>query len=304
MYSTLQLCNDQLAQLVASEEFTKWLDTPEASKEGYVVFNNSFQKREKSNTVKHTRFLAVEKSGGHERPVLAPIKLVEEVRLNRNYGLYAASKVHVLGSLEDLLTEYLEAFGMLAFYFIGTVEEAETQTIDVGGGNYHITFDAQGPEMSYDLATETVKINNLIPVSNLVRALKGWATDGTIPSVPDPENFAAQWITPYENLRRDAYSKLRLPRPDDNFENTLLDAMISAMESAFDEYKRSLIKWKETESPEQYNNILRLSYNFSEDAGTLLRFVQQLSDIKPIILFTTIYHQWALSNRIKPLASV
>lgn len=77
-------------RLVESDEFGLWLESLEATKPGYVVFNNSYQKRDGSTTRKHHHYLAGEKAEGHETPVIETILLAENIRLNKNFALHTA----------------------------------------------------------------------------------------------------------------------------------------------------------------------------------------------------------------------
>jgi hypothetical protein len=104
-------------------------------------------------------------------------------------------------------------------------------------------------------------------------------------------------------LRAAVHSTLTLPTTVDEVVSTLLDTIIEALDQAIGEYRASLAacEGEPDRDPAEYNNLLRIAYNFTTDALQMVSFVGEMCDLKPAVLFLTLHGQLELSNAFKAL---
>ncbi len=88
---------------------------------------------------------------------------------------------------------------------------------------------------------------------------------------------------------------LKIPTNVSDLEDTFLDNIIKSLENEIFSYENSLSEWDmENYDDINFTNILRISYNFSDDAIRLLKLIFSICDLKPIISWMTLQSQYNL----------
>lgn len=305
MSATGKLVEEQVFQILDSTEFKNWLEETKPSKPGYVVFNNSFFFRESQKTTKSSGYLSVRFDPTKGGVLKKDIFILEGFRMNSDFQFFAdtTAKIKKGTSLEDSLTDLIGRFGKVAFVFIGKIRDDVVLSEEVDDDVINkLTLNPKGKN-TLTVADGELIINELLDDETLWAELKkDYKPDGKTPGEP-PDILASPLAKALRELRAKAYVRLTLPDGANKDNNTLLDDIANAFEEANKAYNDSLSKCSGDfqKNQQEFNNILRLAYNFATDAVEFLQLIVHLSDLKPPVLFATIASQLKPSNSFKAL---
>jgi hypothetical protein len=298
MTSTAQLVRKQIAEILKSKQFNDWFSNVKQTKEGHVVFNNSYLFRENIKTTKNENYLALPFDPPKGSLNEGELCVVNGISINTDFQYFVKGSSN-LGKevlLDKAIGEFVKRFGRVGLVLIGTIVDDVVLSEPVeDSGIDELVLD---PSQKDDLRIEGKRIivKELFDDETLWLKLQEETN-------PLSESLAAPMAKALNNLREIAYVRLKIPTDTSEVKQTMLDEIIKAFESAIKDYKSSLAKWKGDPggNPEEFNNVLRIAYNFSGDAMDLLRLIVQMSDLKPIVMFSTIYPQFSLSNAFREL---
>ena len=104
-------------------------------------------------------------------------------------------------------------------------------------------------------------------------------------------------------MKKEAYLNLIIPSKFSQDKEYFLDLIIDSIEEQCKIYEDNINKMSTANTDRQYclNEILRISYNFVDDAITLIRLIVSICDLKPIILWQTYYLHYRLDESIRLL---
>ena len=118
-----------------------------------------------------------------------------------------------------------------------------------------------------------------------------------------PDNFSQPFAAAVENVRKRHYALLKLPGKIPS-KNPLLDSFIEAFQDSISQYKKSLRASKGLPTPRttDFNDLLRIAYNFATDAIRIIRLLVSVCDLKPInIRWCTIDEWFRLADAFRSL---
>jgi hypothetical protein len=298
MKSTAQLVREQVAEILKSKQFNNWFSNLKPTKEGHVVFNNSYLFRENIKTTKSENYLAVQFDPQKGSMDVEGLYVVDGISINTDFQYFVKGSSNVGKEilLDNAIRKFVRKFGKVGFVLIGTIVDDVVLRASVGeSGIDELILD---PTQKDDVRIDATKIviKELFDDETLWLKLQEKVN-------PLSESLAAPIAKALNNLRETAYVRLKIPADVSEVSRTMLDEIVEAFESAITEYKSSLDKCKgySGTNPEEFNNVLRIAYNFAGDAMDLLRLIVQISDLKPVVLYSTIHTQLSLSNAFKEL---
>ena len=136
----------------------------------------------------------------------------------------------------------------------------------------------------FDSSVEVIEINNDTVAANPTNDDRViW--EGLISSIQLDEikqkKYKQVFLGKLTELRKELILPLEIPDKLSDLENTFLDVITNKLQNEITQYEQSLIEWLSDSSDQvNYNNILRIAYNFSDDAVKLLRLIISVSDLK------------------------
>jgi hypothetical protein len=117
-----------------------------------------------------------------------------------------------------------------------------------------------------------------------------------------PNDFVGKFTNAIENLHKNSYVKLMIPDNDYEIDDRFLDQVIDSLTINISDYKTSLeLGNNPDDNKVNYNNLLRISYTFSDEIVRFIRLIISISDLKPIIFWLTSYEKYKFSFEIKKL---
>ncbi len=296
---------NQVSSLVQTDAFREWWHKERAGIGDCVVVNNSFLYRDKPaiKTRKSDKYLAVPVVDGPQlnlndvriisrRDDSTQIKDFVVVR-KRDWD----SSLHV--SLYDAVREELGRLGRMIFLLIGEIEETTPVAQPCVFGSFNgVVLD---PMMDRELSVEgsQVRIRSTKNPEVLWRILE--SVVGSTVSVHLSSKDKKTFTKALDCLREKEHGVLKLPTGPVS-DCTLLDLISRSLSHQAQEYEQSLKEYQNDPSRQtEFNNMLRIAYNFDTEAGTIITLLISLCDLKPLLYWCTVFDHWRLYNAFEAL---
>jgi hypothetical protein len=304
-FESEKIINTQVKLITESEQFKKWFESVKPKKDGYVVFNNSFLFRENEKRKKGLWYLGLSLKLSDGGLKLDNVLLLSGMSLNSDYQYFqeGSPRVKEVLELSNEATRFINEFGRVGFVLIGEITDDAIITQEIHSSGYEKLVLSPKQKDILSIQGNDVVIRELLDDDALWHELQNQhqITNKTTDELPD--ELGAPLAKALNGLREEAFVRLKIPDSASKIGRTMLDDIISAFDYAVTEYKKSLdiCSGDYRRNPEQFTNILRIAYNFSSDALDFLKVIVHMSDLKPIVLFTTANSQFVLSNVFRDL---
>jgi len=293
----------EVASVFELEEFKKWSEVEDDFTEGHVAINNSLLFREGLKTNKNGKFLCipVDVKGrlASDRACLA-----SSIKLNKKFAYVSPKdKKAAFEKLDTVLSAELRSFGKIPFILIGTISDNVKIEAELGHKLFdRIILDPAQKEL-VTLNSETVSIRDAQDEEAVWNELEEIAAATKLLEPPLPLDLQQPSTKALMQLRSDSHAVVTLPDPQKkSAAKGLLNQIIDVLDRQIAEYSASLSRCgNDARSADDFNNVLRISYNFSSDATKILQLLISLSDLKPVLCWCTIAGWFALSEAFQKL---
>jgi hypothetical protein len=299
-------------QSIILDQVNKFINSPEISDsvskltdkdKKLVVLNNSFLFREKIKTKKNEKYLAF-------IPNNIPVKnencfVVKGPNLKSNYSIMGLEdkKIKSKEKLEEAISDELKILGEIIFVLMGEINE-NTQFVE------NIEHSEIKKIIYSPKENDNIRIaNDAIYLQDIENERENWKNiELQLKSIPNFNNSTLDDLKnkigkAFDSLKKQAYLNLLIPKSFVKNKSYFLDLIITAMEEQYQVYQENVKKLASTKTDRQncLNEVLRISYNFVDDATTLIRLIVSVCDLKPIILWETYYYHYQLDESIRLL---
>jgi hypothetical protein len=292
-----ELVEKEASAITKATAFLNWL-SEEAEEDGLVAINNSFVYRDLVKTTKNEQYLCFSLASG---------KVCKPQSFNTDFKLFkAASKVvPETQPLQAALLAELKSFGQLVFILIGQIEDIACEvSIDHGYANV-LRFNPGQKETGAITATEDNE--RVIAVNELVNPEAAWnEIQATIRGDigDETEGFQVQFSVAFDRLQQEAQSTLELPSPGGRQSNSsFLSRIRKAVNDQRRLYEDALRKMQRAKASQvsHVNEVLRIAYNFADDAIKVLTLLVSVCDLKGLILWCTLRQHFDLAESFRSL---
>jgi hypothetical protein len=118
-----------------------------------------------------------------------------------------------------------------------------------------------------------------------------------------PEGLRESVGIALDKLQDQAIAKLILPTRAKTKQQSMTDAIVEVLREQREEYAKAALQFarQRTNAQSAYNDVLRIAYNFANDATMFLRLIVSICDLKPIVLWGTIAEHFKLSESFRNL---
>jgi hypothetical protein len=265
-----------------------------------LLINNSFPFRDESiKTKKSSMYLALpaELTSVGENDVF----VIEGKTTTIDYTYISKEDQGIKAKyqLRDAVAQQLETLGNLVFILISEIDDSLSFEEPVA--HQIISKIILDPRLSNPMIvtdqTMTVQdLNNLASIwSGLERVLGG---------IPETEaDSLKQALTEsLRKLRQQAYARLIIPGNIDDATNYFLDKILIPLRKHLDLYV-DVLQQLDTGNPDSPipTEVLRIAYNFTDDALKVIRVLVSVCDLKPLVLWGTFLAHYHLSEALKSL---
>ncbi len=268
-----------------------------------IVINNSFIFRDNIRTNKNEKYLAF-------YPDIKPVTenscfVVKGPSLKSDYSILKRNdnKITDRETITNAINVEKKSLGDIIFVLMGEIDESIeiTQSID------HrlikkITFSPRQTNL-IEIIDDEIKCQSLDSEKDnwneIVRQLSE-ESDFVEASKDALEKVLGR---AFDSLKQSAFLNLKIPESFSSQKKYLLELIRDSIQSQLTQYKEALDNLDSTTSDRtrNLNEILRIAYNFVDDALTVIRLLISVCDLKPIVLWCTFIEHINLTESIKQL---
>jgi hypothetical protein len=286
-------------------DFSNWFNAQSPGNDDLVVINNSFIYRDKSliKTTKNKQYLCLKVKDGKPQEEVFVIKPAD---FNSDFKLLSAKSGNLPAAepLSEAIENELGRLGQLVFVLMGEIKD-EPRSVSVNHSYAsELRFDPAATEVapvSMADGTKQIIVRQLLDpeaawkeIESTVKADLG---DGS-------KNLADEFAVAFEKLRNEAVSKLHLPNPSaSKSESSFIARLRRAVSDQRKLYDEALKKCGKEggRNGMHLNEVLRIAYNFSDDALKVLQLLVSVSDLKAVLLWCTICEHFDVAAAFRNL---
>ncbi|KKL66405.1 hypothetical protein LCGC14_2145310 [marine sediment metagenome] len=290
----LEEVKDQVNLLWKLPTFINWREGQKLKAEDLIVINNSFLLRTDKKTSKNERYLCLKMKDDETYEIMIVRK-----KINTDFKKISSKskESYELTNIEEEINEQFNELGKLVFILIGKKTHEEIIKKEI----YHkslkkITWDLS-INKSFILDKANLSIKDPYSIGFLP-SLYQFLSDNGIDSATI-EKLSNKIEKGIKFLKKKAKTILEIPENNDFEDETLLSNFYKSIDSELKNYEE--IK---TNIVGNINEVLRISYNFLGDGIMLLKLIDDICDLKPLILWGTIYYHFLQNQKLMDIPSL
>ena len=296
---------EAVGKLMQRAEFTNWFGAQSPLDDDLIVINNSFIYRDKPliKTTKNQQYLCLKiKDSKPQQEVF----VVKPSDFNSDFKLLSAKSGNLptTESLGKAIESELGRLGQLLFVLMGEIKD-EPRSVPINHSYaIELKFD---PAATKAAAVSVVAGSRQIVVHQLLDPEAAWKEiESTVEADlgDGSKNLADEFAVAFEKLKNEAVSKLQLPSPGAPKTKSSfiarLDQAVSDQRKLYDEALKKCDK-EDDRSGVHLNEVLRIAYNFSDDALKVLQLLVSVSDLKAVLLWCTIHEHFDVATAFRNL---
>lgn len=282
--------------VTGQREFIKW-SQEEKGGDGLVLLNNSFIFRQKLQTIKSDLYLAIPARTGFQLGV-SNVVVARGIAFNSDFrfvDLKGLKKLEVQ-EISPAVDQQLRQLGSIVMVLIGEVLNNVVTKAPIE----HSLFS----ELELNpAATRGIAIKDrTIQVRSISDEEEIWAEIEKAHGTQLPEDLAQPLARALDHIRNSHYAVLKLPG-ESAPSRPLLDSFVDALRQNLARYKHALNKCKGQADVDagEFNDLLRIAYNFATDAVLVIRLLVSICDLKPIVRWCTVDEWFRLAESFRHL---
>lgn len=300
----IDLIMNNLTELFSTQTFIEEFKTHPHQNKDFILINNSFILRKPLiKTTKNKQFLMIKVVDN--QPDYSEIFVATPPDFNEDFKIIKSQQAEQLTKekVEQAIEREVSNLGRLLFFLIGEIIESP-YTVEIS--NRHVgelIFDpnAVKPEIQQGISKKIIVVNKLIDPETAWNAVKPDLEK--IPNI-DLNNLEKAYAQAFTKMQNEA--RLLMNIPDSKSEvntNTFIDRL---HKSVFEQRKLYESALEKCETGQDQNDIhlreiMRISYNFADDAIKLLQLLVSVCDLKPIMLWATLKSHFDVTESIRNL---
>jgi len=295
-----------VTELTKSAAFSDWLEQQNLADGDVVILNNSFIYRKPViKTSKNEQYLCLKVRIG--KLDTSKIFVAKTGEINSDFKLFSArsSNLPQLVSLDQAIQGERRRLGRLVFVLIGKLEDVPTNVSVQHGSVRELRFE---PDAKSEAAViDTGKGGKAIVVNQIVDPESAWnAVNADLERElgEDMSGLETAFGEAFEKLRDEARLKLVLPAPGQSAtDNSFMRRLRESVSKQREEYCAALQKCaKNGGAANSYlRDVMRIAYNFADDAIKVLHLLVSVADVKPLVLWCTIHQHLAVAQAFRNL---
>lgn len=293
--------------VIATEAFKNWFHGQGAQDGDLVIFNNSFIYRKPViKTSKNEQYLCLTVKGGQAST--GDLSVVKPGEINSDFKLFSAKSRNLLQRvpLDRALAQEAQQIGSLVFLLIGELRDTDcvvdlnrssvkSLKYDPMAGSAHVQDAPDG--------SKTVVVNQLTDPEGAWNAIKEALAEQGGKGL---SSFETAFAEAFEKLREEARKRLIVPTPGAKRARTsvtLLSQFYTSTSQQRELYNKALGEYSKSRAgaDAQLREVMRIAYNFSEDAIKVLELLVSVADLKAVLLWCTIKEHFDVAEAFRNL---
>ncbi len=298
MSSIRQTIAASVNKISTHPEFLKFIAKEKVDDGNLIVLNNSFVFRD-LNTTKADHYLVI--TFDSKSPLQRQLSIARNLNQNVDFRRFHGKQgdIPALESIDVAIESQLDNIGNIVFGLIGCVDDSVIIEHELKQTPFEkVIWNPSQPDLTA-IYRNSISIKSPYDEDNIWSELLQLCQQRGIDL---PEKFKHDFGVALDKLQENAVANLYFPERGKN-EAGVTDLIIRVLIDQRDDYANavSLCKGDGGVNEKEFNQVLRIAYNFACDATTFLRLIVSVCDLKPIIFWATIGEHYALSEAFKSL---
>jgi len=285
--------------ILQTDHFSDWLSKEKVEKDDLIFFNNSFIFRQNFKTNKSDKVLGiqVDKNG---KTTSSEIYVTNELNFNTDFKRisHKSSNIPKIEELNVVIKKEMKVLGKLIFLLIGEIENEDIE-LEVAFPDFKKLVFRHTQKELLTIERSQLYINTVDDEEMLWEEIKKCNEIKKL-KIEEISQYEENFIKVLSKMRETANLKINLDKCSKTSES-LLGKFSKSLSSQSDEYKKHLKKFVSSDDQSSLHDLLRIAYNFSSDALTLLELLIGISDLKPIVSWLTLSSHYELAHAFREI---
>jgi hypothetical protein len=290
----------QIDEFLISTDWSTKMSSFSGLNNKYLLINNSFPFRDnKARTKKSEYYLGI--LADKNKVTETDVFVLSGITINKDYSLIARNDSRIIDiiPLADFVRKQLALLGDLVLILISEIDDSLIFESSVDHQLISkIILNSSLPQLA-------MLDNSVLYVKNIDETYQIWQyIESNISTTNDVEKLKLRqaMMTSFGNLQKEAYARLIIPKTINPDTVYFLDSLVLPLKDQLIKYQDEITNFDllNLEIP-LTTELLRIAYNFTDDAMKIVRLLVQVSDLKPILLFGTFLYQYRFSTALKNL---
>jgi hypothetical protein len=298
------LITENVRLLLNTKEFKEQLASQQVQDNDCIFINNSFILRKPLiKTKKNNQFVMLKIK--NNEPDYSQVYIATPTDFNGDFKIIGSKQASSITSskIDQAIENEISHLGHLIFFLIGEVVENSISVEIQNHSVRELKFNPKSsrPEILEANNEKTIVVNQLSDPGATWNVLKPELE--TIPNI-NLDALEQAYAQSFERIQNEArltmnFPKSSSPRISNSFVEHLRNSVIEQRKL----YEIALDKCVKGEDENDINlrEIMRISYNFADDAIKLMQLLVSVSDLKAVILWTTLKSHFDLAESIRNL---
>ena len=271
-----------------------------------LIMNNTFFFRDKKyvKTKKSTKYLAIPAASTEVKE--NSVIVLTGPRLNSEYKLIsdADDTIETRIPLSEAIKQELDNLGNIVFVLLGQVDDNVPIKVPIETTHFNQFILNPAQPQQVKIASPTISCNSLEDEASIWATIETQLTESGISSA-DISDIKRVLGKAFDQAKSEAYASLTIPTEiETEKEGTyFLDRIGASFKENIKEYTAALrlMSAAKSDRREAYNEVLRIAYNFTDDAITVLRLLVSICDLKPLIMWGTFMSHYDVVEAVRNL---
>ena len=294
-----------IGTITRGAEFTQWSSSEIPAGEGIAAINNSFIYRDLVKTTKNEQYLCVSLEDGKVVSGTASVARPQAFNSDFKFVKSSSKVMPEIQPLEAAVTAEVSALGQLVFVLVGEIEDVVCDTEVDHSYAHTLVFDPKQKEVARIVTMgddqKSIVVNQLFDPGTAWTEIEA-VIEREIGK--ETEGFQAAFSTAFDKLQQQAQSRLVFPSFDaPKSRSSFLSRVRSSVKEQRRLYEDALRKTERAKTTQaaHLNEVLRIAYNFADDAINVLALLMSVFDLKGIISWCTLPQHLDLAEAFREL---
>jgi hypothetical protein len=285
-----------VAAVAKQREFLNWLNEEKVG-DGLVLLNNSFIFRQKLKTTKSDLYLGIPVRTSSHLGV-SNVVVARGIAFNSDFkfiDLKGMKKLEVQ-EIDRAIDGQLSQLGSIVMVLIGEVLDNVVTRAPIGHSLFsQLELNPEGLS-ALAIKDKTVQVRSISDEEEI------WTELEKAYGSKLPADLAQPLASALDHIRKNHYAVLRLPG-ESTVSRPLLASFVDALRQSLTRYKQawSRCKGQADIDPGEFNDVLRIAYNFATDAVLVIQLLVSICDLKPIVRWCTVDEWFRLAESFRNL---
>ena len=277
----LEEVKNQVKLLWENNDFKKWRDTMNLKPGDLILINNSFLLRTGKRTSKNKRYLCLELRENQDYEIKIA-KTENNILLDFKKISNKPNEISDIVKIEEEISKQFDALGKIIFVLVGEKVNEEPAEAEINHKMVKKIIWDSSIEEHFIFKQEKLTVKDPYE-DNFWELLIEFLEKKQ--NITVDTKLSKKIESSVISVKRKAYIVFKIPENNDFKGETFLSNFIESLDSDLNLYQKKM-----EDIEHNINDLLRISYNFLDDGIRLFKLISNICDLKPLILWGTIFY--------------